>query len=570
MLKSLQIQDYALIDKIFIEFGKGLNIITGETGAGKSILIDAMGLLLGERASTEVVRKGAAKSVVEGIFDIDENPKVKKVLEENDIEYMPELIMRREISLKGSNRCFLNDTPVSLSLIKDVGNLLVDLHGQHEHQSLLRTETHIEMLDDFGRHEKLLGDYQQNYTKLNSLLHELKSLKEKEDLLKEKKELYSFQIREIDAVNPEENEDQKLSDELKILENAEKLLEATNGIYHNLYESESAVYDALVEIRHQLQDLSRIDKSFQDIEGECQSALTLISDISEFVRSYAGKIDMDPERLEEVRERIGAINMLKKKYGGSLENVISYRAKIGEEFNLAENFADSIKALEEEIALAREACGLSAVKLSKKRNETAKSVEADVVKALTYLGIADAVFRVNMAQIPAEKGSDSFITANGKNYKFSRSGFDEVEFYISTNLGEDPKPLVKVASGGEISRIMLALKTILAKNDRLPLLIFDEIDTGVSGRIAQKVGHTLKTLAGFHQIISITHLPQIAGLADQHYAVEKGVHGDRVVSHITKLDRDGRIREVAKLMSGEEITEASLKGARELMGIEQE
>ncbi|MGE5429879.1 MAG: DNA repair protein RecN [Syntrophomonadaceae bacterium] len=570
MLKTLQIQDYALIDKIFIEFGKGLNIITGETGAGKSILIDAMGLLLGERASTEVVRKGASKSVVEGIFDIDQNPKVKKVLEENDIEYMPELIMRREISLKGSNRCFLNDTPVSLSLIKDVGNLLVDLHGQHEHQSLLRTETHIEMLDDFGSHEKLLGEFQQSYTKLNSLLHELKSLKEKEDLLKEKKELYSFQIREIDAVSPEENEDAKLSDELKILENAEKLLEATNNIYHNLYESETAVYDALVEIRHQLQDLSKIDRSFSDIEGECQSALTFISDISEFVRSYAGKVDLEPERLEEVRERIGAINMLKKKYGGSLENVMSYRAKIGEEYNLAENFADSIKALQEEITRAREACGLSAVKLSKKRNETARSVEADVVKALTYLGITDSVFKVSILQIPADKDSDLFITANGKHYKYNRSGFDEVEFYISTNLGEDPKPLVKVASGGEISRVMLALKTILAKNDQLPLLIFDEIDTGVSGRIAQKVGHTLKTLAEFHQIISITHLPQIAGLADQHYAVEKGVHAERVVSHITKLDREGRIREVAKLMSGEEITEASLKGARELMGIEQE
>lgn len=569
MLKSLQIRDYALIEKIFVEFDKGLNIITGETGAGKSILIDAMGLLLGERASTDVVRKGAQKSVVEGIFDVENHLKVKSVLEEADIEYQSELIMRREISLKGSNRCFINDTPVSLSQIKEVGNLLVDLHGQHEHQSLLRTETHIEMLDDFGRLEKLLDEYKHQYHNLNSLIHQLKSLKEKEQVLKEKKELYSFQIKEIDSVSPEENEDEKLSEELKILENAERLLESTNGIFQNLYESENAVYDALVSIRNELHDLSKIDKSFFDIEGECQSALTLINDIAEFIRSYSNKIDVEPERLEEVRGRIGALIMLKKKYGGSLESVIHYRAKIGEEFELAENFEESIQNLEKEIELARIKTGEIALKISKKRSEVAKAVQKDVSNALSYLGISDAVFEVRITHNLADK-SESYIIVENKHYKYDSNGFDCVEFFISTNIGEDPKALVKVASGGEISRIMLALKTILAKNDRLPLLIFDEIDTGVSGRIAQKVGQTLKNLASFHQIISITHLPQIAGLADQHFVVTKAVNGERVVSSIKKLGEDERIREVAKLMSGEEVTEASLKGARELMQLTKE
>ncbi len=234
MLKSLQVKDYALIEEINVEFGKGLNIITGETGAGKSILIDAMSLLLGERASTDVVRKGANKSVVEGIFDVESNKKVKKILDENDIDFQPELIMRREISLKGANRCFLNDTPVALTLIKDVGNLLVDLHGQHEHQTLLRTETHIEFLDEFGNLDKELITYKNKYSDLITSISELKYLTEKEASLKEKKDLYAFQIKEIDAVSPEEGEEESLADELNILENSEKLLELTSGIYSKI------------------------------------------------------------------------------------------------------------------------------------------------------------------------------------------------------------------------------------------------------------------------------------------------------------------------------------------------
>lgn len=566
MLKSLQIRDYALIEKVFVEFGKGLNIITGETGAGKSILIDAMGLLLGERASTEVVRKGAQKSIVEAVFDVDKDDKVRQILESVEVEHQSELILRREISLKGSNRCFINDTPVSLSTVKDVGNLLVDLHGQHEHQSLLRTETHIEMLDDFGRFQDDLNNYLEHYRNLSHLQNELKSLREKEELLREKKELYSFQIKEIDRVSPEAGEEEKLSEELIILENAEKLMESTSGLYTELYESENAVYDILVRIKNELSSLSSIDKTFQEIEGECHSAITLVNDIAEFVRSYRTRIDVEPQRLETVRERLGAFSMIKKKYGGSIDKVLEYRQKIGNEYELAENFTDSMEKLQQRITEEQKMCGTLAKTLSEKRAETAKQIEKDVIEALKYLGMPDSVFVISIRQIPAEQNSTAFIISDGQRYKYNHYGFDEVEFFISTNAGEDPKPLVKVASGGEISRIMLALKTILAKNDRLPLLIFDEIDTGVSGRIAQKVGHTLKSLAAFHQIISITHLPQIAGLADHHFMVEKKNVEGRVVSSISYLDNEGRVREVAKLMSGEEITDASLKGARELMG----
>ncbi|PKL82289.1 MAG: DNA repair protein RecN [Ignavibacteriae bacterium HGW-Ignavibacteriae-3] len=567
MLKSLLIKDYALIENIQIEFGKGLNIITGETGAGKSILIDAMGLLLGERASTEVVRKDTHKSIVEGIFDVKGNKKIRELLTGNDLEYNDDLIVRREISLKGTNRCFLNDTPVTLNLIKEAGDLLVDLHGQHEHQSLLRTDTHIEMLDGFANLENDLEKFKSSHHRLNTLLKDYRELREKESLLREKKELYEFQINEIDEVNPRPDEEEKLEDELKILENSEKLLSTANEIYENLYDAENSIQDRLGETKNKLSDLARIDKSFLEKLGECESAFAILNEISSFLRSYKERVELDPSRLEELRERLGAITLLKKKYGGAISAVIEHRGKIGKEYDLAENFSSRISSMEKEINDVRIECGAIAGRLSKERKSVAKKIKTQIEGALKELGIADSVFETKIINHNADGDSENFIIAGGKKYKFNNYGYDEVEFFVSTNIGEDPKPLVKVASGGEISRIMLGLKSILAKSDRLPILIFDEIDTGVSGRIAQKVGQVLKSLASLHQIIAITHLPQIAGLSDLHYAVEKKKSGDRVVSSIRSLSEQERIEEVAKLMSGEKITETALNGARELMGI---
>ncbi|HVO74971.1 MAG TPA: DNA repair protein RecN [Ignavibacteriaceae bacterium] len=573
MLKSLQVKDYALIENISVEFGKGLNIITGETGAGKSILIDAMSLLLGERAAVEVVRKGASKSIVEGIFETDFNSKVpftqkvQSVLEENEIELLPELIIRREISLKGNNRCFVNDTPVSLNVIKELGNLLVDLHGQHDHQSLLRTETHIDYLDIFSGTEALLIEYRNCYKDLESLKKEIQQLRNNESLLKEKQEIYLFQIKEIDSVSPEEGEEEKLTEELKILENSEKLLEITDSIYLRLYDSEDSVFDALNKIKKGIEELTAIDKTFIESHNECETALALLNDISGSIRNYKSRIDLEPEHIEKIRGRIGSLNLLKKRYGGTIKAVIEHRKKIGEEADLAENFSGRISQLENNIKDMRIKCGEYAEKISRKRIESSKKIQKDVQSVLHELGISNSRFLVKIDQHEEEGSSDNYILINGKPFKYNYHGYDEVEFLISMNIGEDLKPLAKVASGGEISRIMLSLKSSLAKNDRLPLLIFDEIDTGVSGRIAQKVGQALKSLAQFHQIIAITHLPQIAGLAEHHYAVEKKVVENRTNTSLKKLKNDERIREIAKLMSGEKITDSSLKGAKELMGI---
>jgi DNA repair protein RecN (Recombination protein N) len=573
MLKTLLIKNYALIEEIEVEFESGLNIITGETGAGKSILIDALSLVLGERASSEVIRRGADKAVVEAVFGISGNKRVCDFVESQDLELSNDLILRREISAKGHNRCFINDTPVALSVLQGVGDLLVDLHGQHDHQSLLRTETHIDMLDDFGGLAGLKDEFTASYNRLTALFSFLEELQAKERQLRERKDLYEFQIQEIDALAPQRGEEDALERELKILENSEKLFEATSSLHQMLYEGEQAVYDQLVLARNQLEDLARIDPAFEEVKNECASAVAIVSEASKFIQSYNSKVEFNPERLEQIRDRLGKLALLKKKYGGSVDAIIEHRDKIGQEFALAENFEGEIKKLMEKIDEERRACSAAAQRLSAKRREHVGKINNSVAVELAKLGISSARFDVKVENHPIGKSNGSsqplraYVKLGREFFQATPKGIDAVEFHISTNLGEELKPLVKVASGGEISRIMLALKSILAKSERLPLLIFDEIDVGVSGRIAVSVGKSLKSLSQFHQVVAITHLPQIAGLADTHFVVEKVERDKRTRTRLRKLELDERVREVAKLMSGTQVTEAGLKGARELMGL---
>ena len=565
MLRTLEIKDYALIENIVVEFQKGLNIITGETGAGKSILIGALGLLLGERASSDVVRKGSKKSIVEGIFDVGQNRKVINFLKQLDIDTDEDLIVRREITLKGANRCFLNDTPVQLSVIKKIGNYLIDLHGQHDHQSLLKSETHIELLDEFCDISEKLEKYDAEKKELSNIIAEINSLKKNEKTLKEKSDLYSFQLKEIDAVSPVENEDISLEKELNLLENSEKLYSLSLQVYDAIYEGETPVHDLIVQIEDNLIELGKIDDTIKEKLEEINSALESVKDVGDYMREYKDKIEMDPQRIDEVRERFGAIYLLKKKYGGSLKNVLEFRNKIEQELNLAENFSEKIEELNKEASKIREKIKITAEKLNEIRKKKAKSVEKEIVKTLNYLGITDSSFKINFDVETSNGSSELYIEIDNRKIMLNPRGIDIVEFYISTNLGEDEKPLAKIASGGEISRVMLAIKSVMAKTEKLPLLIFDEIDTGVSGRIAQKVGKVLKELSNSHQIISITHLPQIAAFADHHYTVYKKVINDRVVSSIQKLTDGENITEIAKLLSGEKISQANIEAAQELI-----
>jgi len=561
MIKSLEIKDYALIEHIQIEFFNGLNIITGETGAGKSILIEAMGLLLGERASSEVVRKGANKSFVEGIFDVSDNLLVKNVLDENEIEFQSELIIRREISQKGSNRCFVNDSPVALNVIKQLGDILVDLHGQHEHQSLLRTETHIDFLDNYSNNQQILYEYKSVFQKLKQKQNELSDLLSIEQSIKEKKEVYQFQLKEIDTVNPQPNEDEILNKELNILENSERLFQLSEEIYNLLYDAENSIIDQIGEVRNKLNQLTSIDNSLIEVEKEFDSTYSILKEISSAIRKYKDRINLDTDEVELKRERLNSLNLLKKKFGLSIEKIFELREKLIKEINLADNFSDEINKINDEIVELKNQLLKIGKELSDSRKKNAKEVEKEVKSVLKNLGINSPSFEIKFLPIV----SGEFLGSDKSKIGYNIKGIEEVEFFISTNPGEDLKPLVKVASGGEVSRIMLALKSALAKNDKLPLLIFDEIDTGISGRIAQKVGQALLDLSKHHQIIAITHLPQIAAFAQHHFAVEKIQSEERATSKIKYLTEDERIIEIAKLISGDKITETSIQSAKQLM-----
>ena len=559
MLRSLYIRDYALIEELEVEFGSGLNIITGETGAGKSIVLGALKLILGERASTDQLRTGAKKAVIEGIFDGD-SPRVAAILAEHDIESMPSIILRREVT-SSQSRAFINDTPATVAVLRELASHMIDLHGQHEHQSLLRVETHLELLDNFGGLGSLVESYRRHFDALVEKQRERKKLVAREKELQERKDLIEFQIGEIDAVDPKADEEDALEEERRILENAERLYEATAELYQLLYESDGAVYDQLVVARNELADLARIDRQFNDWHEEIKSAAIVVTEVTQALQDYNARIEFNPDRLELIRDRLGDLETLKRKYGGSLESVLEYRSEIGETYDLAADFEGAIKRLDEQIEAERRALTEAAFRLSAKRREVAERIERGIEAEIADLGIPHSTFEVRFRRTPQD---DGWIGEGSERFVAHSTGMDEVEFYITTNLGEEPRPLAKVASGGEISRIMLALKSILAKSERLPILVFDEIDTGISGNIAKRVGESMKRLADYHQIIAITHLPQIAALGDVHLVVSKGVEAGRTKTHVKRLDDTDRAAHVAELFSGD-ATEAALKSARELI-----
>jgi DNA repair protein RecN (Recombination protein N) len=565
MLKSLHVKNYALIEEAMVEFREGLNLLTGETGAGKSILIDALGLLLGDRASSDCVRQGSERAIVEGVFAVGGNERAGRILNDNGYEGGEELIIRREISARGTSRTFLNDSPAPLTLLKEIGDHLVDLHGQHEHQMLLRADTHIDFLDDAGGLFDLVEQYRTRFHELQRMQSELRDLRGREMQLRERQEFYLYQLREIDAVGPEQGEDEAIVQELKLLENSERIAELGSGLVELLYEDQSSIHDQLQRARHVLDQLVAIDPSLKDYRAELTSAIAIVDELAKFFHGHATRIEFSPAKLEELRDRLHALNGLRKKFGGTLDAVLAYRATIAAEIELAQNFDEQIAQLESRLAAQRRSTGEIAARLSRKRRDLARKIERAVVDVLRGLGIEKGTFVIKIDQTTAAPGAANAVEHDGTLYAASPSGIDRVEFFISTNLGEEPKPLAKVASGGEISRVMLALKTILAKGERLPLLVFDEIDTGISGRVASKVGTAMRDLGAFHQIIAITHLPQIAAMSMNHYLVEKRVQGGRTVTMVRRLQGDEHVREVAKLMSGEVVTDASLQMARELI-----
>ena len=560
MLRSLSIKNFALIEEAEIQFDQGLNIITGETGAGKSILLGALSMILGERASTENIRTGAEKSVIEGVFTI--KPAVAQMLKENEIEISgDEILVRRELSLKGQNRCFVNDNLIGTALLKSIGDQLVDLHGQHDHQSLLRQEIHVEILDAYGHLNSAVDNVCQQFKKMTDLRNKIGDLEKHKESYAEKREVFAFQLKEITDVSPEIDEDTRLLQEEKIFANSEKLFDLTKKTYDALYDAEHSAVDLLSEAHKDLEEVKKVDERFNEIVAQFVTAKITLEEVARWIGEYHQKISFEPDRLEEIRARIAAIQRLKKKYG-TIEAILAKKAEIEESLNLSENFDFELKKLRKQFETEIDTYVTQCASLTAQRKKFALELDKKVVAQMKNLGMDHAQFKT---EIRYNEDENSFVKIGGKGVSATSVGLDYIEFLISANLGESLKPLVKVASGGEISRIMLSLKSALAGSDRIPTLIFDEIDVGISGRIAQAVGKALFTLAQAHQTICITHLPQIAGFSQTHFAVEKRFTKGMTITEIRKLDHNDKIREVAKLLGGKEITDTALKNARELV-----
>ncbi|TVR15705.1 MAG: DNA repair protein RecN [Balneolaceae bacterium] len=561
MIKSLYIKDFALIDELEVSFEAGLNVLTGQTGAGKSIIIGALNMILGERADTEVIRQGADKAIAEATIKVGQNHFLKSFLEENAVDFSPELILRREIRQSGS-RAFINDTPVNISVLKQVGDQLVDLHGQHDHQMLLKDEHHLGVIDQFDSMKPFIEAYQQEYKKMAGLQRELRDLQRRERELKEKTELYQFQVKELETAALDAHEEEELMAEMNLLDNAEDLDQKAAAITEIGNGDDVSLMEMINSIKIHLEDMARIEPEFQTYLQEINTARISIQETIQFAERYRDRIEHNPDRLEKLRRRQAELNRLQKKYQRSVPELISYYNDIRAELNIAENFDLEIERISKKVTDQSEILKERAVELHNKRVAAGKQLSADIVAALQNLGILHGQFRVDVAWRRSERG---WFTHQGMAIECAEDGCDDVRFYISTNKGEEPKPLAKIASGGEVSRVMLSLKSILAREHHLPVMIFDEIDTGISGNISEKVGREMRKLSQFCQIIAITHQPQIASQAHKHYRVEKAEENARTTTRILPLSDEQHIREIASLMSGEEITESALMSARELV-----
>lgn len=563
MIQTLYIKDFALIDELEVSFQEGLNILTGQTGAGKSIIIGALNMILGERADTDVIRQGADKAIAEAIIKTGNNEEIAKLLEENAVEPRSELILRREIRSSGS-RGFINDTPVTITVLRQVGDYLVDLHGQHDHQMLLKEENHRAVIDGFGEVKTALEAYKNAHAEMAELRKELKSLQKRERELEEKVELYRFQVKELEDAQLDPNEEEELEAEMHLLDNAEELDQKAGKIVEIGDRDEINVMGLLNEIKLHLEDIARIEPEFESYREEISSARISIQETIQFAERYRNKIEFNPNRLEQLRQRQNQLNSLQKKYQRSIPELIEYLQEIKKELSLAENFDLEIEKMEQEIREKAGELANKARKLHNDREKVGRQLSKKIEEELSKLGIPHADFEVRVDWL-ITSDEQGWITIDGQPVECTEHGCDDIRLYISTNKGEEPKPLAKIASGGEISRVMLALKSIMAREQSLPVMIFDEIDTGISGEISEKVGRTMRSLSERCQIIAITHQPQIASQAHKHYKVEKVEEQGRTVSRIIPLNEDEHITEVATLMSGEEITEAALESATELI-----
>jgi len=564
MIKSIAIKNIALIEDVEIEFFAGLNVITGETGAGKSILLNAIGLVIGEKISSSIVREGEQKGSVEVLFDVFRNLKLKSKIEESGIEIEENsLIIKRDLNRDNSrSRSFINLNSVPNSSLKTFSEFLLDISGQHEHQSLLRVKTHIDLLDNFGNLKQQRNDFAKLFNELKQLKTELQELSADEAEKEKFLEMTRYAIDEINKNNLLINEDDELEKELKALSNFEKLNHSLEMSYQYLYDEEKSIIPTTEQALSNLESVTQFDPKLEKACNDLRESLYLLENVRDVIRSYKEELEYSPERVEEINQRLEIITDLKRKYGESIQAILAHKTKSEADVEKVSYDKSRIEELKSKEKQLEEKVNKMAINLSKVRQIKAKELEKELTQELAFLAMEKALLKVEFRYVQDE---NSFLKIAGKGVKIEEKGIDRVELTFSANPGEVPKPLGKIASGGELSRVMLAIKTILTEMDEIDTLLFDEVDAGIGGETAVKVGKKIKSLSIKRQVLCITHSPQIASQSNHHYLVEKCEETGRTKTVIRKLNDDEKVQEIARMIGGEDITELSLKHAEQLI-----
>jgi DNA repair protein RecN (Recombination protein N) len=553
MLQELRIRNLAIIEELNLTFSKGLNILSGETGAGKSIVLNAVQLLLGDKATGELIRSSEEEASIEALFDTSGNREIKEKMKEK-FQRLPEkrgedsLLVRRVISRSGKGKAFINGNLATLGMLSEMGEELLSIYGQHEHQSLQRVETHIDILDEFGGLLGLRQEFQKHFEKFTSLSGEVQRIREEKERRVRECDLMAFQSKEIKASGIQIGEEEALKEERKVLTHAHKLMTFANASEEMLYGEKGSAIEKIQSILNQGRDMGTIDPSLSPHLKTLESALIPLEEVALALRDYSRRIEINPMRLEEIENRLEEIDRLKRKYGPTIEDILLFKERIDEALRSFTSEEEKLSQLEVSLEPLREEVMALGKKLSGERRRVASELKRFVEKELGSLGMKKTTFEVFIEDLP-----------------LSLEGMDRVEFLISPNVGEKVKPLAKIASGGELSRIMLAMKGILAGMGGRQVLIFDEVDSGIGGAVAEVVGRKLRELSKHHQVICVTHLPQIACFAESHYHVKKEVKTGRTVTLVDRLEKEAVVEEIARMLGGMKVTEKTRAHAKEMI-----
>jgi DNA repair protein RecN (Recombination protein N) len=563
MLTQLTISDFAIINHLEIAFRQGLNIISGETGAGKSIIINAVNLILGGRASADLIRSGAKEARVEALFNLPEKSLISEYISEMDIPFNGELLIKRTISREGRNRIMINGSIATLQTLSAIGMMMISISGQHENQLLLKQENHLYLLDDFGT---LIGERMElteSFNRYEALKESVIRIEREIKDSRERQDLAIFQMNEIASAKIKEGEDSLLEDEKKRLRYAEQLKEIITGSYQTLYEKEDSVLSDVSLCIKGIEKGATMDRRLESIGHALSSLRAELEEIALQLRGLQDSVMISPSRLEEVEERLQLLNSLKRKYGPSLEDIMSFKEKISGMIDNLDRKEKDLQGIKKELNAQKQDLISRAITLSGKRKGLAKKLEKSMEAELSLLEMRGTRFEVRFILEDQDNADDP-----DRLIKSIRSdGYDRVEFMLSPNIGEDLKPLSRIASGGELSRIMLALKSILARKTSMETIIFDEVDSGIGGATAEVIGEKLRSLAEYHQILCITHLPQIASKGESHFLVRKMIRENRSQTIISALSEEERVNEIARLLGGKVISEQAIAHAREMLSL---